>query len=225
MHLAALLLQRCYRGLDLDLSEAGRDVLWAVPVESLHLDDEATLDLGPVILVFQLGQLAGFMLVDDPHPAQHFQPRAPGVVHKKQGDPIVVAEIAGGYVLAIAGVVGEADGAVVQHFHESGGATTVLQVGPAGLADAGHVETVAGPKKGHLPLAQAVIGVLASVVGAFYYLRVIKIMWFDEPADEFVPMAGELRLVLGVSGAFTLLFLVIAGPISRATSAAAGTFF
>ena len=45
--------------------------------------------------------------------------------------------------------------------------------------------------------ALAVIGVLASVVGAYYYLRIIKIMWFDEPVGGFLPMAGELRLVLG----------------------------
>ena len=45
--------------------------------------------------------------------------------------------------------------------------------------------------------ALAVIGVLASVVGAYYYLRIIKIMWFDEPVGGFQPMAGELRVVLG----------------------------
>ncbi|PSJ63789.1 NADH-quinone oxidoreductase subunit NuoN [Pseudaminobacter soli (ex Li et al. 2025)] len=71
----------------------------------------------------------------------------------------------------------------------------------------------------------AVIGVLASVVGAYYYLRVIKIMWFDEPVGGFVPMAGELRLVLGVSGAFILFYVLIAGPIGRVAEAAAKTFF
>ena len=40
--------------------------------------------------------------------------------------------------------------------------------------------------------ALAVIGVLTSVVGAYYYLRIIKIMWFDEPVGGFLPMAGEL---------------------------------
>ena len=45
----------------------------------------------------------------------------------------------------------------------------------------------------------AVIGVLASVVGAYYYLRIIKIMYFDEPAPGFEPMAPELRVVLGIS--------------------------
>ena len=54
--------------------------------------------------------------------------------------------------------------------------------------------------------ALAVIGVLASVVGAYYYLRIIKIMWFDEPVGAFQPMSFELRGVLGLSGAFVLFY-------------------
>ena len=46
----------------------------------------------------------------------------------------------------------------------------------------------------------AVIGVLSSVVGAFYYLTIVKIMYFDEPVKSFQSMPGLLRLVLGVSG-------------------------
>ena len=42
----------------------------------------------------------------------------------------------------------------------------------------------------------AVIGVLASVVGAFYYLRIVKVMYFDEPVGKFDPMRRELRMVL-----------------------------
>jgi NADH-quinone oxidoreductase subunit N len=71
----------------------------------------------------------------------------------------------------------------------------------------------------------AVIGVLASVVGAYYYLRIIKIMWFDEPVGGFLPMAGELRLVLGVSGAFVLFYVFFGGPVGRVAEAAAKTFF
>ncbi len=70
----------------------------------------------------------------------------------------------------------------------------------------------------------AIIGVLASVVGAYYYLRIIKIMWFDKPAGNFVPMAGELQLVLGLSGAFVLFYVLIGGPVIRLAEAAAGTF-
>ncbi len=74
-------------------------------------------------------------------------------------------------------------------------------------------------------IALAVIGVLASVVGAYYYLRIVKIMWFDEPAGEFVPVAGELRLVMGVSGIFVLAYVLVGGPVGRAANAAAMTFF
>jgi len=71
----------------------------------------------------------------------------------------------------------------------------------------------------------SVIGVLASVVGAYYYLRIIKIMYFDEPVGRFVPMPVELRVVLGVSGAFIVLFVFIAGQIGSIADVAAKTFF
>ncbi|MCC2689544.1 MAG: NADH-quinone oxidoreductase subunit, partial [Rhizobiaceae bacterium] len=71
----------------------------------------------------------------------------------------------------------------------------------------------------------AVIGVLASVVGAFYYLRIIKIMWFDEPVGGFLPMSGELRVVLGISGAFMLFYVLVAGPLGTVAQAAARSFF
>ena len=71
----------------------------------------------------------------------------------------------------------------------------------------------------------SVIGVLASVVGAYYYIRIVKIMWMDEPVGDFVPMAGELRLVLGVSGLFVLFYVVMAGPLFDIAANAARTFF
>ncbi len=71
----------------------------------------------------------------------------------------------------------------------------------------------------------SVIGVIASVIGAFYYLRVVKVMWFDEPEQGFVGMASELKLVLAISGIFTVFYVVIAGPMSSIATAAARTFF
>ena len=73
--------------------------------------------------------------------------------------------------------------------------------------------------------ALAVIGVLASVVGAYYYIRIIKIMWFDESAGGFEPMAGELKLVLGASGAFVFFYPLIGGIVGRLADTAARTFF
>ncbi len=71
----------------------------------------------------------------------------------------------------------------------------------------------------------AVIGVLASVVGAYYYLRVVKIMYFDEPADSFDPMPGELKAVLSVSGLFTVFYFLWPAPLIDAAGAAARALF
>jgi NADH-quinone oxidoreductase subunit N len=73
--------------------------------------------------------------------------------------------------------------------------------------------------------ALAVIGVLASVVGAYYYLLIVKTMYFDEPAEGFVPMPGELKAVLGITGLFTLLFFVYPAPLLNAAIVAAKSLF
>ena len=82
---------------------------------------------------------------------------------------------------------------------------------------------VAAMKEGLYTLA--VIGVLASVVGAYYYLAIIKAMYFDEPAEGFEPMRGELKAVLAVSGLFVILFFVYPGPLVQAAAAAAKSLF
>jgi NADH-quinone oxidoreductase subunit N len=71
----------------------------------------------------------------------------------------------------------------------------------------------------------AVIGVLASVVGAYYYLAIVKIMYFDEPAEEFYSMPDELKVVLGVCGLFNVLFFAYPGPLVGIASAAAHSLF
>jgi NADH-quinone oxidoreductase subunit N len=72
----------------------------------------------------------------------------------------------------------------------------------------------------------AVVGVLTSVVGAYYYLAIIKVMYMDEPAQPFAPMPLELRAVLGVAGLFNALFVVYPGPvIIEAATAAAKSLF
>jgi NADH-quinone oxidoreductase subunit N len=73
--------------------------------------------------------------------------------------------------------------------------------------------------------ALAVIGVLASVVGAYYYLAIVKVMYFDEPAPRFEPMPGTLRVMLGVSGLFVILFFVYPSPLVNAATAAAKSLF
>src|SRR5450631_1784758 len=71
----------------------------------------------------------------------------------------------------------------------------------------------------------AVIGVVTSVVGAYYYLTIVKIMYFDEPAKPFAPMAYELKIVLAITGLFNLLFFVYPGPLIAAATAAARSLF
>ena len=68
----------------------------------------------------------------------------------------------------------------------------------------------------------AVLGVLASTIGLVYYLRVVKIMYFDEPAAPFDGVEGfGSRAILGLSAAVALLFIVAASPVITAADAAA----
>ena len=71
----------------------------------------------------------------------------------------------------------------------------------------------------------AVLGVLTSVVGAYYYLAIVKIMYFDDPAPAFEPCRGCCALVLGVSGLFVILFFVYPAPLVDAAAAAAKSLF
>jgi NADH-quinone oxidoreductase subunit N len=73
--------------------------------------------------------------------------------------------------------------------------------------------------------ALAVIGVVTSVVGAYYYLTIVKIMYFDEPAKGFEPMPHELKAVLAVTGLFNLLYFLYPGPLIEAANAAAKSLF
>jgi NADH-quinone oxidoreductase subunit N len=71
----------------------------------------------------------------------------------------------------------------------------------------------------------AVIGVVTSVVGAFYYLTIVKVMYFDEPKEAMEPMRVELRFVLAIAGVFTILFFVYPAPLVNAAAAAAKSLF
>jgi NADH-quinone oxidoreductase subunit N len=73
--------------------------------------------------------------------------------------------------------------------------------------------------------ALAVIGVLLSVVGAYYYLRIVKLMYFDAPAERFEPMQPSLAAVLGLSGGFILLYFIYPAPLVGAAGIAAKSLF
>jgi NADH-quinone oxidoreductase subunit N len=60
----------------------------------------------------------------------------------------------------------------------------------------------------------AVIAVLLSLVAAFYYLRIVKVMYFDEPADAHpIASTGEVRTILSLNGAAILVFGILPGGL------------
>ncbi len=67
----------------------------------------------------------------------------------------------------------------------------------------------------------AVIGVLTSVVGAFYYLRIIKVMYFDVGDPGFDRAAAGVRFVMAVGAVTSGLFVFLPGPVIAAANAAA----
>jgi NADH-quinone oxidoreductase subunit N len=73
--------------------------------------------------------------------------------------------------------------------------------------------------------ALAVLGVVTSVVGAYYYLYIVKLMYFDEPVGQFEQMPYELRVVLAICGLFNIFFFVYPAPLVGIASAAAHSLF
>ena len=72
----------------------------------------------------------------------------------------------------------------------------------------------------------AVIGVLASVVGAYYYVRIVKIMYSDDPAEPFEgPLGPAMGSILALSSIFTLLFFVYPVPLLAGAQSAAQALF
>jgi len=68
----------------------------------------------------------------------------------------------------------------------------------------------------------AIIGVLTSVVGAYYYIRIVKVIYFDKAKDSFdKPIGIEITAILGITGIITALFFAYPSPILEGASAAA----
>jgi NADH-quinone oxidoreductase subunit N len=82
---------------------------------------------------------------------------------------------------------------------------------------------VAAIKAGLFTLS--VIGVLTSVVGAYYYLLIVKVMYFDEPLTKLDPIRPELRTVLAVAGLINIFFFVYPAPLVSVAAAAAKSLF
>jgi len=74
-------------------------------------------------------------------------------------------------------------------------------------------------------VALAIIGVVTSVIGAYYYLRIVKVMYFDEPAAAYDAMPAGVKLVLALSSIFVVLFGIVPAPLVAAAGAAARSLF
>jgi NADH-quinone oxidoreductase subunit N len=71
----------------------------------------------------------------------------------------------------------------------------------------------------------AILGVLTSVVGCFYYLRIIKVMFFDAAEPAFDRRSASVSFVAIAAGAFTVLFLFGLAPLTGAADHAARVLF
>jgi NADH-quinone oxidoreductase subunit N len=71
----------------------------------------------------------------------------------------------------------------------------------------------------------AVIGVVTSVVGAYYYVRIVKIMYFDEPQAAFEPMPAGVQVVLAVTTFIIVVFFIVPAPLVGTAAAAAKSLF
>jgi len=71
----------------------------------------------------------------------------------------------------------------------------------------------------------AILGVLSSVVAAFYYLRIVKIIYFDEAPTETLdrPTDRPIALIQGAAGIAVLLFFLLPGPLVDSAKAAIGS--
>jgi NADH-quinone oxidoreductase subunit N len=74
-------------------------------------------------------------------------------------------------------------------------------------------------------VALAVVGVASSAVSAFYYIRVIKVMYFDAPEPAFDTRPASLSIVAGAGALFTLAFFIFPAPVVSAAQAAAKVIF
>ncbi|MDT8263883.1 NADH-quinone oxidoreductase subunit N, partial [Roseomonas sp. DSM 102946] len=66
----------------------------------------------------------------------------------------------------------------------------------------------------------AVIGVLTSVVSAYYYLRIVKVMYFDEAAGALEPRATGVSVLLAGAGILNVVLVFFAAPLLAAAQAA-----
>src|ERR1700712_4523970 len=70
-----------------------------------------------------------------------------------------------------------------------------------------------------------IVGIVSSVIGAVYYLRVVRVMYIDAPALPFDRHARSVSFVSIGMGLVTALFILVLGPVTSAAQAAASVLF
>lgn len=74
-------------------------------------------------------------------------------------------------------------------------------------------------------VALALVGVVTSVISAFYYLRVIKIIWFDDPKLSFDNHSKPLLYLIGITSAFLVFYIIFAGKLNGIISIVANSLY
>jgi len=84
---------------------------------------------------------------------------------------------------------------------------------------------IAAVQAGYVALAVAAI--LGSVIGAYYYLKIVKVMYLDEPAEPYARVREPVQGVLVVLAALAVspLGYLLIGPLTSLTDRAAGSLF
>jgi NADH-quinone oxidoreductase subunit N len=71
----------------------------------------------------------------------------------------------------------------------------------------------------------AIVGVILSVISAYYYLRIVKVMYFDERGAVFERIPASVQLAIGLTAAFVLLFVLTPSPLKAAADVASRSLF
>ena len=145
------------------------------------------------------------------------------------------------YVIASLGLFGgvlsmRREGGMVEDINELAGlirrqpglatALTILLVSVSGFPLAfgflGKLAVLeAGWDAGLLPLI--IILVLSSVIAMYYYLRIVKIMWFDEQAEDFEPVDGWVTMTVYVTAIVSIALLIFVSPVSELAASTAAS--
>ncbi|HEX6603400.1 MAG TPA: proton-conducting transporter membrane subunit, partial [Sphingomicrobium sp.] len=76
-------------------------------------------------------------------------------------------------------------------------------------------------------VALAVAAILGAVIGAYYYLKIVKVMYMDEPAEPYAPVREPVQggLVFLSALAVSPLGYLLIGPLGALTDKAAASLF